>query len=47
MLTGTGPFAHISGALIFAGTEDLTTGAFSETVTGRLCAWSRISLTGT
>jgi hypothetical protein len=37
-VTGTGPLRHASGRLVFAGTEDLATGAFTETVTGRLCA---------
>ncbi len=37
-VTGTGPFRHTTGRLTFAGTENLTTGAFTETVTGVLCS---------
>ena len=34
---GTGVFLGVSGELTFDGTQDLVTGAFTETVTGRLC----------
>jgi hypothetical protein len=34
---GTGRFAEATGNLSLAGVEDLTTGSFTETVTGRLC----------
>jgi hypothetical protein len=44
-VSGTGPFRPVSGQLTFAGTENLTTGAFTETVTGRLCAGGRAPLT--
>lgn len=37
-VTGTGAFRHVSGDLTFRGTENLSTGAFTETITGRLCA---------
>jgi hypothetical protein len=38
---GTGAFSGVSGNLRFVGTEDLHTGAFTETITGRLCAQFR------
>jgi len=34
---GTGKFAGATGTLTFSGVENLTTGAFTETVTGTLC----------
>ena len=34
---GTGTFAGSSGSLTFAGTQNLSTGAFTETVTGTVC----------
>ncbi len=34
---GTGRFAGATGNLSLAGVEDLTTGSFTETVTGTLC----------
>ena len=37
-VTGTGPLRGASGQLRFAGTENLATGAFTESVTGQLCA---------
>jgi hypothetical protein len=36
-VTGTGQLAGASGQLTFAGLENLSTGAFTETVSGRLC----------
>ena len=35
---GTGAFTGVTGDLTLAGTENLQTGAFTETITGRLCA---------
>jgi hypothetical protein len=35
---GTGAFRGVSGNLRLVGTENLQTGAFTETITGRLCA---------
>lgn len=37
-VTGSGRLAGVTGQLHFAGVEDLSTGVFTETVTGRLCA---------
>ena len=37
-LAGTGTLRRVTGQLIFTGTEDLTTGAFTESITGQLCA---------
>ena len=37
-LTGTGTLAGTTGDLTFSGHEDLTTGAFTETISGHLCA---------
>jgi hypothetical protein len=34
---GTGAFAGATGTLRFVGVEDLTTGSFTETVTGTIC----------
>jgi hypothetical protein len=34
---GTGAFAGATGTLTFAGVEDLTTGHFTETITGTIC----------
>jgi hypothetical protein len=34
---GTGAFTGASGSLSFAGVEDLTTGSFTEDVTGTVC----------
>ncbi len=34
---GTGAFRGVTGDLTFAGLENLQTGAFTETITGRLC----------
>jgi hypothetical protein len=36
-LEGTGAFRGVTGHLTLAGTEDLKTFAFTETITGRLC----------
>jgi hypothetical protein len=35
---GTGAFRRVSGNLRLVGTENLQTGVFTETITGRLCA---------
>lgn len=40
-ISGTGVLAKVFGGLTFRGTEDLATGAFSETITGTLCSPSR------
>jgi hypothetical protein len=37
-LTGTGLFRGVKGNVTLIGTENLATGAFTETITGRLCA---------
>jgi hypothetical protein len=37
-LTGTGALAGVTGHLTFSGHEDLTTGAFTETISADLCA---------
>jgi hypothetical protein len=42
-VSGTGAFRGVTGDLRFAGTENLATGAFTEAVTGRLCARFRTS----
>lgn len=34
---GTGKFAGATGTLTFTGVEDFSTGAFAETITGRIC----------
>jgi hypothetical protein len=36
-LAGTGPFRHVTGDLTFTGTENLSTLAFTESITGQLC----------
>jgi hypothetical protein len=36
-LTGTGLFRRVSGHVTLAGVQDLATGRFTETITGRLC----------
>jgi hypothetical protein len=36
-LTGTGLFRRVSGKVRLVGVENLLTGSFTETVTGRLC----------
>jgi hypothetical protein len=36
-IAGTGKLAGATGALAFAGVENLSTGAFTETVTGEIC----------
>ena len=36
-LAGTGTFRRVTGDLTFTGTEDLTTLAFTESITGQLC----------
>ena len=36
-LSGTGLFRGVTGNVKLAGTENLATGAFTETITGRLC----------
>jgi len=36
-LTGTGLFRHVTGNVRLVGVENLQTGAFSETISGRLC----------
>ena len=35
--SGTGKFAGATGTLTFSGVEDFSTGAFTETITGRIC----------
>jgi len=35
--SGTGRFAGATGTLTFSGVEDFSTGAFTETITGRIC----------
>jgi hypothetical protein len=35
--SGTGKLAGATGTLVFSGVEDLTTGAFTETIAGQLC----------
>lgn len=37
-VSGTGAFRGVTGDLRLVGTENLQTGAFTETITGRLCA---------
>ncbi len=37
-ISGTGVLAKLSGSVTLRGTEDLATGAFSETIIGRLCS---------
>jgi hypothetical protein len=37
-VNGTGAFSRVTGDVKLVGTEDLQTGAFTETITGRLCA---------
>jgi hypothetical protein len=37
IVAGTGVFDHATGALMFAGVEDLTTGRFTNTITGTVC----------
>jgi len=34
---GTGVFANATGVLMFVGVEDLTTGSFTNTITGTVC----------
>ncbi len=36
-ITGTGVYRWVSGTLRLVGVENLQTGAFTETITGRLC----------
>jgi hypothetical protein len=36
-LTGTGAFRRVTGNVTLAGVQDLQTGRFTETITGRLC----------
>ena len=36
-VSGTGLFRGVTGNVTLDGTQDLTTGAFTETITGRLC----------
>jgi hypothetical protein len=36
-LAGTGVFRRVSGEVTLAGVQDLQTGRFTETITGRLC----------
>lgn len=40
-VTGTGLYRSLTGSLTFTGHEDLPTGAFTEVVTGALCAGAR------
>lgn len=40
-VTGSGALRWVSGTLRFHGVENLTSGAFTETITGRLCASRR------
>jgi len=37
-VTGTGLLTGVSGSLTFRGTENLSTGVFNETITGRVCS---------
>jgi hypothetical protein len=37
-VTGSGLLARVTGSLAFNGNENLATGSFAETITGRLCA---------
>jgi hypothetical protein len=37
VVAGTGLFAHATGTLTFVGVEDLTTGRFTQTITGTVC----------
>src|SRR6266516_1332058 len=37
VVAGTGVFAHATGTLMFVGVEDLTTGSFTNTITGTVC----------
>jgi hypothetical protein len=36
-LAGTGAYRRVTGQLTLTGTEDLTTGVFTEVITGQLC----------
>lgn len=40
-LSGTGPLRKVTGRLTFDGLESLTSGSFTETVTGELCRRAR------
>ena len=37
VVAGTDVFAHATGTLMFVGVEDLTTGSFTNTITGTVC----------
>jgi hypothetical protein len=37
VVTGTGIFAHATGTLVFVGVEDLTTGSFTNAISGTVC----------
>src|SRR6266516_4374902 len=37
VVAGTDLFAHATGTLMFVGVEDLTTGSFTNTITGTVC----------
>ena len=37
IVAGTGIFAHATGVLMFVGVEDLTSGRFTNTITGTVC----------
>ena len=37
-VTGSGALRSLSGSLTFVGVENLTSGSFTETITGRLCS---------
>ena len=37
VVAGTGIFAHATGALLFVGVEDLTSGRFTTIITGTVC----------
>jgi hypothetical protein len=37
VVAGTGVFAHATGVLMFVGVEDLTSGSFTNTITGTVC----------
>jgi hypothetical protein len=37
-ISGTGKLAGATGSLSFSGVEELSTGAFTESVTGEICA---------
>lgn len=40
-MTGTGPPRRVTGQVTLSGIESLTTGGFTETITGVLCVGGR------